>query len=359
MVGVGLPKGSVEPPSFPKGSIELPAFPKGSTRAACLPEGINSTACLHPDPAHENPGLGKSPGNAEPGRSCFSGPMSGGRRGGKRPSEEEKREQEGRYTEAARKDHAVLLSRRPSRRPPWLPGFRPPTEGATKQGQLVPQTVQSADQRGQAPGQDADRRALFPSRHYLCKGKISSFTVCWRYAGRTFRCVTTGRPRGARQGYGTGEKAPGNPGARSTGTGARGPSDRARLDPVGPRPALRGEAIVDLGVRAREEHAGRRDPGASPGRHALPVERARPRGLARGPAPARLPASRGGRQPKWYRASARDRLRSGDAAQRRRGGGQSNRWTVEQSGPHAPGGTEEENPLESRKSGCSPEGPRD
>jgi hypothetical protein len=40
-------------------------------------------------------------------------------RGGERPCDEEKREEEeGRYAEAARKDHVVLLAGRPSRLPP-------------------------------------------------------------------------------------------------------------------------------------------------------------------------------------------------------------------------------------------------
>jgi hypothetical protein len=91
------------------------------------------TACPFPKAAHEVPRLGEDSRDAKSGLPYLVRPMS---RGGKRPCEKEKCEKEGRYVEAARKDHAVLLSRRPGPAATTAAGL-PPSNTRCSKGRTI------------------------------------------------------------------------------------------------------------------------------------------------------------------------------------------------------------------------------
>src|SRR3954470_10292696 len=161
----GIAEGVSRAACLPKGVDRVAFLPKGIGRAACFPKRVDPAAFLRPDPTHESPYLGQRSSDTEAGRPCSSGAVPGCH-GGERSRDEEDREEEGEYAEAARKGHVVLLSRRLRRPPPWLPGFRLFLDGVPKDRQLVPRTVQSADSRGKRREEDADRSAFFPPRHH-------------------------------------------------------------------------------------------------------------------------------------------------------------------------------------------------
>ena len=162
VAGAGFPKGSVELPAFAKKSAERPAFLQNRLMKVHALE--NAPLLLARD---GDVGGGRCP-EVVAAASCPA--IRTSRRGATR-------RRRGRIMSCS-------IPGGPAGLPPWLPGFRPPREGAARDRQLVPRKVQLAAQRGQAAEFDAERRALFACRHPLCEGQSSSFTVCCRLAGR-------------------------------------------------------------------------------------------------------------------------------------------------------------------------------
>src|SRR6185295_872010 len=127
-------------------------------------------------------------------------------RGGKRSCNEEKHEEEGRYA-AARKDHAVLLSRRPGPAPPWLPAFRPPIQGCSKGTDNWSVKRYSLRTKGVKFRGWTRLCALFSLQGTI---RVKAQVRCSRYALRMHRetCMHhEGRSRSVRLGHGTSEEA--------------------------------------------------------------------------------------------------------------------------------------------------------
>src|SRR6185295_15901596 len=129
--GFGLPNGSPEPPSFPNGSFEPPSSPQIRLTRSHTSDKSSVTVSRDSDTSR--------------GRwvAAASGPAM--RRSMRR-------------RDATRRRGKIMRCSFPGgqgRLPPRRPDFRPPIQGAQKDGQLIRQKVQSADQRGQVAGRRA------------------------------------------------------------------------------------------------------------------------------------------------------------------------------------------------------------
>ena len=152
--GFGLPNGSPELPSFSNGKMELPARPK-----------IRLTKSHASD---------KSPVTLSRGCHASCGRWVAAASG---PAMRRNTRRRG----ATRRRGRIMRCSFPGGQGRRHNGCRTsalPIHGALKDGHLVRQKVQSADQRGQGRKEGMGRRALFLSGHHLCEGQSSLFTIC-------------------------------------------------------------------------------------------------------------------------------------------------------------------------------------
>lgn len=154
-LGFGLPKGSLEPPSFANGKVELPAC--SQIRLMKAHASDRSPVTLSRD-CHASYGRWVA---------AATGPAM-------------KRNERRRGATRRRRGRIIRCSfpGGQDRRHHGGRASRPPIQGAPKDGQLIRQKVQFADQGGQVRKEGTERRALFASRHHLCEGQSSLFTIC-------------------------------------------------------------------------------------------------------------------------------------------------------------------------------------